>query len=124
MKLKQTRNTPSVFLSVKECIFEIKGPSFAEHITEIYTPVLQWIDEEIPLLTCNLDCHFQIDVLNSVSYKNIIEIIMRLDYFAKTGKNIKVIWHYYSDDEDNQAVGKDLSELFDIPFEIIEEVYK
>ena len=123
MKLKRTKNTPSVFLSVKECIFEIKGPSFAEHISEIYTPILQWIEEEIPLLSCELDCHFQIDVLNSVSYKNIIEIIMRLDYYAKNGKQIKIVWHYYTDDEDNYAVGNDLSELFDINFEMIEETY-
>lgn len=123
MKLKRTRNTPSVFLSVTDCIFEIKGPSYAENITEIYVQILEWVEEKIPQLSCELDCHFQIDVLNSVSYKNIIEIIMRLDHYAKTDKKIKVIWHYYEDDEDNFAVGKDLSDLFDIPFEIVEEEY-
>ncbi|MCD4663730.1 MAG: DUF1987 domain-containing protein [Bacteroidales bacterium] len=124
MNLKKTRNTPSVFLSIKDCIFEISGPSFADHITEIYTPILQWIEEEIPQLNCDLDCHFHIDILNSVSYKNIIEIIMRLDHYAKTGKQIRVLWYYYEDDEDNCAVGKDLSELFDIPFKVIKEKFK
>ena len=123
MNLKRTRNTPSVFLSIKDCAFEIIGPSFSDHITEIYTPVLQWIEEEIPLLDYELKCKFHIEVLNSISYKNIIEIVMRLDHYSQTGKQIKILWHYYEEDEDNYAVGKDLSDLFEIPFEIIEEEF-
>ena len=120
MKFEETRNTPEVYISRDECIFEIIGPSFADHITDIYKPILEWIEEEIPYLESELNCIFKLEVLNSVSYKNIIEIIMRLTHFVQTGKKINIHWYYFKNDEDNYAVGKDLSDLFDIPVNLIE----
>ncbi len=119
MKIEETRNTPAVTLSRSECVFEITGPSFADNITNIYKSVLEWIEKEIPAIECELNCVFKFDVLNSVSYKNIIEIIMRLTHFVKTGKKINIHWYYYKNDEDNYDVGKDISELFNIPFKLI-----
>ena len=119
MKIEKTRNTPAVTLSRSECIFEITGSSFAENITDIYKTVLEWIEKEMPAIECELNCIFKFNVLNSVSYKNVIEIIMRLTHFVKTGKKINIHWFYHNDDEDNFAVGKDISELFDIPFDLI-----
>ena len=115
---KKTHNTPKVFLTSSEGICEISGPSYANHISEIYTAVLAWIEEEIPFCTDKIDFIFNFELLNSVSYKFIIEMIMRLNDFVKEGKNIQVKWYYAENDDDMYSTGKDLSDLFELPFEI------
>jgi len=120
MILKETRNTPQVILSVEDSVFEISGPSFSNQITDVYQPIIQWIDSNLPIIKKDLNCVFNFNLLNSISYKFIIEIIMRLDNYVKEGKSISIKWFHSKDDDDMYSTGKDISDLFEIPFEIIQ----
>jgi len=114
-----TKNTPEVNLSVENCRFEIKGPSYTDNIFEdIYSIILQWIDKEMPKINCELNCIFSINILNSISYKNIMQILIKFTEYRKSGQDIKITWYFEGDDEDNEELAQDLSLVFDIPFTI------
>ena len=124
MKIEETPNSPFVNLSVEECIFEIKGNSFSDNLSEIYDKVIDWIDNEMPKINCTLECKFNFYVFNSVTYKNILLIMTKFSELLKKGKEIKVIWYYDKEDEDSLAVGEDIKELFNFPVQIIENQNK
>ena len=117
--IKKTNSTPSVKLSIEECIFEIKGLSFSNDVESFYTPIIEWVEKEFPKLECELKCKFNLSVFNSVTYKYILNIMTKILHYNQEGKNIKVVWYYDVDDEDNRESAEDIAELFNIPFELI-----
>ena len=121
MKKEKTHNTPLVYLSVEDCVFEITGNSFSDQADEVFADIIKWIDNELPTLQCSLICNFYLNVFNSITYKNILSILQKIEELCKKGKEISVVWKYDSDDEDNLELAEDISELFDIPFEIVEK---
>ena len=117
--IPETKNTPEVNLSVENCIFTIKGPSFSDSVyDEIYTEVLEWIENEMPKIDCEIDCVFSINILNSMTYKNIMQMLIKFVEYHNAGKKISITWYYEGDDEDNEEIAEDLSQIFDIPFAI------
>ncbi len=117
--VKKTKKTPLISLDLSENIFQIKGPSFSEDILSIYDPVLNWINENLPQLEKELTCEFYFTVLNSASHKKIFQILIILNGFMDRGKKIKVKWYYDEDDEDIMEMGEDLTELINLPFELV-----
>lgn len=117
--IKKTKKSPLVHLSLDENIFQIKGPSFSEDIIEIYTPVIGWIESELPKLDKELTCEFYFTVLNSASHKKIFQILILLNSLLDDGKQLKIRWYYDEDDEDIMEMGEDLVELISIPFELV-----
>ena len=116
----ETKNTPKVNLSVENCQFEISGPSFSDNIHEkIYEKVLNWTENEMPKINNKINCIFNISILNSLSYKNIMQILIHFTEYHKKGKEISITWYFEGDDEDNEELAEDLSQIFDIPFKII-----
>lgn len=119
MYVQKTKKTPLINLNLKENVFQIKGPSFSENIIDVYNPVIDWIDAEIPELENDLICELYFTVLNSASHKKIFQILIKLNAFLDKGKIIKVNWYYDEDDEDIMEMGEDLIELINLPFELI-----
>ncbi len=117
--VKKTKKTPLISLDIDENIFQIKGPSFSEDILSVYEPVIKWMNENLPNIEKELTCEFYFTVLNSASHKKIFQILIILNGFMDHGKNIKVKWYYDEDDEDIMEMGEDLTELINLPFELI-----
>jgi hypothetical protein len=117
--VEKSKKTPLIHINLKENKFLIKGPSFSENIVDIYNPIIDWIDTNIPNLDTELVCELYFTVLNSASHKKIFQILIRLNSYLDAGKKIKVQWFYDEDDEDIMEMGEDLTELINIPFEII-----
>jgi len=116
--LKETTSTPFVHISADECIFSIKGFSFANEIDNFYKPIMEYIDREFPKLNCELNCEIYLSVFNSVTYKYILEMMSKFIKFNNEGKQIKITWYYDIDDEDNIESAKDINTIFNIPFEL------
>ncbi len=115
----KTKNTPYINLDISKNIFEIKGPSYSEDVVEVYAPILEWIDQEIPKLDGELCCNLHFDVLNSVAHKKVFQILIKLTEYFQNGKKIKVQWFYDEDDEDIMEMGEDLTDLIELPFELV-----
>jgi len=116
---KKTKKTPLISLDLNENIFQIKGPSFSEDILSIYNPVIKWMEENLPNLEKELICELYFTVLNSASHKKIFQILILLNGYMDRGKKIKVRWYYDEDDEDIMEMGEDLTELINLPFELV-----
>ena len=119
--IERTNSTPYVKLSIEDCIFEIRGLSFSNDIESFYAPIVEWVEKEFPKLACDLECKFDLSVFNSVTYKYILNIMTKILHFNQSGKNIKVLWYFDDDDEDNKESAEDIAELFNIPFELIKK---
>ncbi len=117
--LEKSKNTPAVYLDIEFPKFEIKGSSYAESVAEIYEQIKQWMQDELDKLEKNLVCEFHFGIVNSVSLKNILQIITGLSNFGKKGNQITVKWFYDDYDEDILEAGEDLSKLSGLEFEFI-----
>jgi len=117
--VKKTKKTPLISLDLTENIFQIKGPSFSEDILSVYDPVISWMNENLSQLEKELTCELYFTVLNSASHKKIFQILIILNGFMDRGKKIKVKWYYDEDDEDIMEMGEDLTELINLPFNLV-----
>jgi len=117
--VQKTKKTPLISLDLTENIFQIKGPSFSEDILSIYNPVINWMNGNLEQLEKELICELYFTVLNSASHKKIFQILIILNGFMDRGKKIKIKWYYDEDDEDIMEMGEDLTELINLPFDLV-----
>jgi len=120
MYRKQTKSSPFVNLSAKNCLFEIKGSSYKDDIFVLYDDVLKWVKTEIPEIRCELKCVFNFTVFNSVSFKSLIVIFTELNNFYKRGKRIEIHWYYDKDNEEDLEIMEEFKEFLEIPFKFIQ----
>lgn len=116
--MQKSKDIPDITLSATDCIIKISGNSYSDHVADLYDRIKDWIDKEVQELNCVLNCVFHFNVLNSISKKSIITILLKLNRFYKTGTKIKITWYCKSNDEENIEVAEELKLLTEIPFEI------
>ncbi len=120
MKIESSHNTPYVNLSLEENVFEISGHAFSDKINDIFSDILEWIDTEIPKLSQTLVCEIKLDVFSSVTYKNLFNVLQKLEAFVTDeGKDIRIKWYSDPEDGDNYDMADDIRDLYDLPFEIV-----
>jgi hypothetical protein len=119
MKKEKTNNSPGVYLSIEENVFEISGNAFSDSINDVFSEILEWIEINIPKLQNELVCVLSLNVFNSVTYKNVLFIFHKFEIFNKNGKKISVAWYCNPEDDDMYDLAVDMKELYNIPFEII-----
>ncbi len=120
MLILAEKDTPYVHLSIENCIFEIKGNSYSVLIDNTYQKVKDWIDEKLPEANCKINWKFHFDMISSASMKGIIRIIEKLDELYNSGQEIEITWICSAGDSDIIETGEDMSEITDIPFNIVE----
>lgn len=118
--IKETKDSPAVYLSVADCKFKISGNSYYVGINELYDKIYKWVNKEIPNLNCNLNIEFYFTMISSSSLKNIIDLLKKLDYFYKIGKKLTISWICDKGDIDLLDIANDFSNLTQIPFTVTE----
>ncbi len=119
--IKETKNTPYVKISVKNEVFIIKGNSNAPDNDKFYDTILTELKNQFTDFNSKLICHFNYNIFNSASYKKMIQIFIFLNNEYKLGKDITVKWIFNKGDYDNEIIGKDLSDVFNFPVELISQ---
>ena len=119
--IEKTNNTPSVFIDEDNMLCRIEGSSYPEDAHEIYQHVLDRLEKVKDKSGAKLVFEFDYDFLNSISHKKVWQILQGLKQFHKNGNDVQVKWYYEENDEDIMEAGEDLSELMNIPFELIEK---
>jgi len=114
--ISETKDTPKIHISVDEGLFEITGNSFSLSVIDFYKPILEWIKNDLPLVTKDLNCTFKLEIVNSETIKIFTEILFKLNSFYENGKSINIKWIFNEDDEDVYEIGIMLSEMAKIPF--------
>ncbi len=114
------KKTPEIALLTTGELMII-GNSRPEDAKHFYKPVFDWIEEfrkiEPPKVNLTLD----LDYINSVSIRIILNILETLKGIVKDKKDFKVIWKYDANDSDMMDQGKILEKTLDHTFEFIEK---
>ncbi len=119
--LKGTEDTPEIIFNTEEDTYVISGRSLPENVIEFYKPVFSWLDEftEVPNNANEKAFIFKLYYFNTASSKVIQDIIMQLDNMFHSGKNIKIVWYFDTDDEDIIDTGNEFKEMVALPFEML-----
>ena len=115
--LEETDETPGVKLDAGKNLFEFVGKSLPEDVATFYNPILDWLNEYSNNLNDTTEVVFRLDYFNTASSKMILDILMKLEEFQESGKEVKVKWYFAEDDEDMEDAGAEYSEIVDVPFE-------
>jgi len=99
----------------------IKGRSIPENGYIFYQPIFQWIEEygTRPSLKNVLD--IQLEYINTISSKCILDIFKGLEKVKKKGVEVLVNWHYKDEYTDMLQAGEDYDSIINIEFIYIKE---
>jgi len=119
--IEGTVNLPSINFDATTNLLSIKGRSIPEHPVKYYQPIERWIVEYLKNNPSKLFLNIHLDYLNTHSTECLLIIFKLIErYYKSTNADVKVIWDFDEDDEDMQDLGKDLSSIISVPFEIKE----
>ncbi|NOZ45752.1 MAG: DUF1987 domain-containing protein [Chlorobi bacterium] len=116
--IKGTTDTPEVNLDKKTGELMLKGSSLPEDVKEFYNPILNWLDEYFNEPNEQTDFIFEMVYFNTASSKMILDIMFKLKDAIEDGKNVKVSWNYFEDDEDMLEAGEDFADIVEMPIEV------
>jgi len=115
--LDATDETPEVKLDKDKNVFEFSGKSLPEDVVSFYNPVMDWFDQYSDQLNDVTVVKFRLDYFNTASSKMILDILLKLEEFQESGKDVKIKWLFAEDDEDMEEAGEEYAEIVDVPFE-------
>jgi hypothetical protein len=114
-----THDTPKIILDKEKNIFKFSGKSLPEDVNSFYDPIIQWLENYLKDPNPSTIIDFDLDYLNTASSKSLLSLFLVLENAVTQGKDVKVIWRYYEDDEDMHDVGEEYSEIIKVPFELV-----
>ena len=114
-----TDETPAINLDSDSHLLQIIGVSLPENVQAFFKPIIKWIRTFLKSATQPVVVKIHLDYFNTATSKSLMEFFFLLHDFKVKGVDIKVIWLYYSDDEDLQDSGEDFASLVDVPFEFV-----
>ncbi|MFM7021761.1 MAG: DUF1987 domain-containing protein [Flavobacteriales bacterium] len=119
-KIEGTPKSPTVILDFETGLLELKGRSIPEDSIDFYAPIIESVNKYVLNPQPKTIVNIQLEYFNTSSSKCILDLFKSLESVARTNKEIIINWHYESDDEDMQEVGKDYQSIIKIPFKMIE----
>lgn len=108
-----TSTTPTITLDADKGIFEISGRSVDDNPSEVYLPVMQWLNAYAKDPKSTTIFAFKLEYFNTASSKVLLDTISALSFI----RNTKILWYYQDEDEDMKEAGEEFFELVNIPFE-------
>lgn len=118
-----TRHTPKIAFRPLESEFSIEGNSMPENATAFYTPILEWVNAFVAETGSHNTIHelnIQLHYFNSASMRYLTDILDTFTTIYKANPAFKVLWFYEEGDELLKDAGTELSELINLPFEVVE----
>ncbi|MBR4440417.1 MAG: DUF1987 domain-containing protein [Bacteroidales bacterium] len=120
LSIAATDDTPLVLIDPTTNTIKFEGPSFPENAVEFYTPVVDKIMDVIAQSTGRVNISFDFTILSSASNKVVYELLVRLEQFQLSGKDLHVDWIYETYDEDMFDEGTGYKECLKVPISLVE----
>jgi hypothetical protein len=115
IQLEGTAKTPQVAFNDSPLSMEISGRSIPENSIAFYTPLLEWVDENLKD-GGNLDVSIRLEYFNTSSSKCLMDLLKRIE---QSPAEANVLWYYEEEDEDMLEAGEDYDAIIDMPFRLI-----
>ncbi len=90
-----------------------------ENPFEFYEPLIKWLEEYVKSPAEKTVFNFRLIYFNSASMVNISRILRLLSNMYAQGRDVIVRWYYDEHDPNIMDYGKELEELYKIPFELV-----
>lgn len=118
--IEKQPNTLKIILDKENKTFTFEGRSLPENTVKFFEPVIKWLKEyrEDPVGDIEVDMNFI--YFNTSSAKLLLEVLRIFETIYKAGNDMKIIWHYMTEDYDIQEAGEEYSTMVSMPFEYIE----
>lgn len=117
--IKAGPQTPYVHFDAENGKFEISGRSLADHISDFYNPLSEWLDDYIaeakPLSILSLNFEY----LSNESIKHILSLMKKIEFIGSRGNEVLINWHYTSGNIDMIEAGEDFRSIVKVPFQLI-----
>lgn len=118
LKIEGTQSTPAIFCNVAEGAIEMRGDSYPENSFELFTPVLDWIEQYIAQERRPLQLRLYLLYLNTSSVKVMMDIFDLLNDAHAQGREVAVEWFYDPQNERVAELAEEFREDCEFPFTI------
>ncbi len=115
MRIAPTKHTPLVDVDEKDWKILISGVSIPENAYLHFKPLEDLLNTLTPEKVEQVQFTFRLEYMNTLSSKAFLDYLRTVKDQKQIG--VKVMWEYYSDDEEMKDHGETFSEIMDIPFE-------
>ncbi|MGM0375273.1 MAG: DUF1987 domain-containing protein [Bacteroidota bacterium] len=119
INIQGTDDTPSVVLDKDKGHFEISGRSLPEDVNMFYEPILEWIEKYAEDPNDRTEFNFKLEYFNTASSKVILDILLKFEEIAESGKDVVIKWHYHEDEEDMLEAGEEYADIVEVPFDYV-----
>lgn len=116
LKSEGTEDCPDILLDADLSIFQVSGNSTPEDVSEVYSPIIKWIEADGSHLD-NCQCKFFFRYLSTSSHHMVFNVLRKLNVLYLQGRKLSIEWAYEKIDDDMLRLGLDFASILDIPFE-------
>ena len=111
-KIEAGKYVPGICFDSKNNIFDIKGDSYPENTTELYTPVFVWLEAYLGSLEKNMEIMFNMELryFNSSSSQVLTNFFGIMEEYACNGMKVIINWIYDKENEIALEHGEDFQE--------------
>lgn len=122
LKIEGTQSTPAVSCDMDTGIVEMRGDSYPENSYELFSPILNWLDDFLKTGGRPLRLKLHLLYLNTSSVKAIMDIFDLLEEAHGKGFDVGVNWYYDQQNERVAELAEEFREDYTFPFDIIAQV--
>ena len=116
MIIKATAKTPGIDFKPEQGLLEIRGRSTPEDSKIFYKPLIAWCEEYVNNPPDRTVVDVQLEHFDTSSSKGLLDFLKRLRAIREKQKEVEVVWHYESSDEDILEAGENFEHITGLPF--------
>jgi hypothetical protein len=121
LHIDSTQSTPSIFADAEAGVVEMRGDSYPENSYELFSPVMQWIEDYLSADDRKLTLNLHLLYLNTSSVKAMMDIFDMLEEAHRHQRDVAVNWYYDPQNERVAELAEEFREDCSFPFQITSE---
>ncbi len=120
LEIEGFEERPTINFNAETGILEITDSSYPEYTNEIYSPVMDWLDEYLAVEGQKVTFNFKLDYFNTSTSFRFQQIINKLnEYHLENNGEVTINWFYEEGDIDMLENGEDYAKDAKVPFHLI-----
>jgi hypothetical protein len=116
MIIKATAKTPGIDFNPELGLLEIRGRSTPEDSKIFFKPLITWCEEYAINPPDKTVVDVQLEHFDTSSSKGLLDFLKRLKPIREQKKEVEIVWHYESDDDDILEAGENFEHITGLPF--------
>lgn len=122
LRIESTQSTPSIFADAQAGTVVMRGDSYPENSFELFSPVMQWVEDYLRAADHALTLNLHLLYLNTSSVKAMMDIFDILEEAHREGRTVAVNWYYDEQNERVAELAEEFKEDCSFPFLITSQV--